>query len=1289
MATILLSAVGGALGTSIGGSVLGLGTAVIGRAIGGVIGNVIDNGLLGGSGAVEHGRIDTLRVQGSLEGKPVAQVYGQMRVAGNVIWASRFQENVSGGGKGIGGPTVREYSYSVSIAIALCEGEVNRISRIWADGKRLDMTGISMRLHPGDETQMPDPAIDAIEQNAPAYRGTAYVVFEDLDLTQFGNRVPQFNFEVVRAANGAEDQPSDLVQGVALIPGTGEYSLATEPVYYAEGRGSNRSANVNNLSGLTDLDLSLDQLSADMPKVDSVSLIVSWFGDDLRCDTCQIYPGVEQGDVDGVPMPWEVSGVGRAAAPLIGRDDDNRPVYGGTPCDKSVLQSISKIQSSGKDVMFYPFILMDIPEGNGLTDPYGWAEQSKFPWRGRITASLAPGQAGTPDKTAAMLAEVTAFFGTAAVADFTATADGVNYTGPAEWSYRRFILHYAHLCALAGGVEAFCIGSELRGLSTLRDGVDSFPAVDALIALAADVRLILPSAKISYAADWSEYFGYQPTDGSGDVLFHLDPLWSDDNIDFIGIDNYMPLSDWRDSEDHLDADFGSIYDLDYLKSNIMGGERFDWYYASDEARRLQIRSPISDGAYGEDWVFRAKDLLSWWTHGHANRIAGVQEVGYTDWIPRSKPFWFTEIGCPAVNKGTNEPNVFVDPKSSESSLPHFSNAGRDDFIQMRYLQAMYGFWNDPANNPESMEYVGRMVDMSRAHVWAWDARPSPDFPARLSVWSDGGNFARGHWISGRSGSVSLASVVLEVCARSNLNYVDVSELYGVVSGFILSQNETARQTLQPLMLAYGFECFERGGVMVFANRDGKKAADISVDWLAIEEGEAAVSLTRNPESETAATVRISYVDGNNDYQSGAAEAAFPDENEPRITSSSLPISLSSGMAQGVASRWLAEARIARDVIEFSLPASQMALGAGDVVGLKTNDVEARYRIDRVEEMGIRKVSATRVEAGVYQPVANDDRSFERDGLVSSGPVFTLFMDLPLLSGTEIPHAPHVAVTATPWPGEMAVFSASSDTGYALVGAVPSKATTGQLLAELPKAAPARWSGDTVLVRLDAGVLQSRSELDVLNGANVAAIRTDSDWEVFQFRNAVLTGANEYQLSGLLRGQAGTDGIMPDFWPIGADFVLLDGAQVQLDLPVNQRDLERHYRIGPASVSYDSDRYQHLIETFSGVGQRPYPVAHLRSDGAADLGINWVRRTRIDGDSWTGLDVPLSEEVEAYWIKVIKAGATLFETSVLSPSWTYSAVQQTSDGAVAPFEIHVAQTSSSFGNGPYQRIDIND
>src|SRR5262249_38193362 len=98
----------------------------------------------------------------------------------------------------------------------------------------------------------------------------------------------------------------------------------------------------------------------------------------------------------------------------------------------------------------------------------------------------------------------------------------VHYSGPDEWSYRRMVLHQAFLAKAAGGVEAFVIGTELRGLTSVRSVAGIYPFVAALVALAADVKSILgPETKVVYAADWSEYFGHQPADGSGDVAFHL------------------------------------------------------------------------------------------------------------------------------------------------------------------------------------------------------------------------------------------------------------------------------------------------------------------------------------------------------------------------------------------------------------------------------------------------------------------------------------------------------------------------------------------------------------------------------------------------------------------------------------------------------------------------------------------------------------------------------------------------------------------------------------------------
>jgi hypothetical protein len=81
------------------------------------------------------------------------------------------------------------------------------------------------------------------------------------------------------------------------------------------------------------------------------------------------------------------------------------PASGGTPADFAVVQAIREMKGRGLRVTFYPFILMDVPPGNSLPNPYSdnAAEtgQPVFPWRGRITCSPAAGYAGTGDKTAA------------------------------------------------------------------------------------------------------------------------------------------------------------------------------------------------------------------------------------------------------------------------------------------------------------------------------------------------------------------------------------------------------------------------------------------------------------------------------------------------------------------------------------------------------------------------------------------------------------------------------------------------------------------------------------------------------------------------------------------------------------------------------------------------------------------------------------------------------------------------------------------------------------------------
>lgn len=449
-------------------------------------GTAIDQGLMAALTPPRQSgpRIAELRLTGAAEGAPVPCVFGRARVAGQVIWAARFSEHRREGGSKAG--RTRSYGYSLSFALAVGEGPIDGIGRVWADGKVLAMDGVTMRVHRGTEDQLPDPLIAAVEgaDQAPAFRGTAYVVFEDLALDAFGGRPPQLSFEVFRRPGGVGTGLEDRLGSVCLIPGAGEFVLATDVVLRREGLTRVTAENQNNAEGRADLLLSLDQLEAQLPNVRHVNLVVSWFGTDLRCGACEIRPGVELADKPTEPMSWRVAGLERGQARVISQSGGG-VAYGGTPADVAVVQAIAELKRRGFGVTLYPFVLMDVPAGNGLPDPHGGTEQAAYPWRGRITCHPASGQAGSPHKSAAAAVQTGAFF-------------------DREWGFARFVKHYAELAAQAGGVDGFLIGSELVGLTRVRDAT-GFPAVDALKSLAGEVRgLVGPATRIGYAADWSE-----------------------------------------------------------------------------------------------------------------------------------------------------------------------------------------------------------------------------------------------------------------------------------------------------------------------------------------------------------------------------------------------------------------------------------------------------------------------------------------------------------------------------------------------------------------------------------------------------------------------------------------------------------------------------------------------------------------------------------------------------------------------------------------------------------------
>lgn len=1219
MAQVLLGGLGGMAGVS-----------SLSLLAGGLLGRALDDRLVAGlSPARQVGpRLEGLKLQSSAEGAPMACVFGRARVTGQVIWAARFLERKEKRSAGKAGKTV-DYAYSLSFAVALCEGPIDGVGRIWADGQPMDMAGVTMRLHRGTQDQMPDPLIEAVEGRATAYRGTAYVVFEDLPLDAYGDRAPQLSFEVFRRPQGAEPQMEDRLEGVCLIPGAGEFCLATEPVMRREGLTKSTPENVHLTAGQTDLEASLDQLTAQAPRLKRVSLVVGWFGDDIRMSHCRIRPGVERRQKPTEPLVWRVAGVERADAHLISQVEDG-PAYGGTPSDDSVRQAIRSLKARGLEVTLYPFVFMDCPG---------------YPWRGRI--------AGTDG--AGATAEVAALFG---------TADG--------WGLRRLALHYAKIAA-EEGADGLLIGSEMRGLTWTRDAGGGFPAVAQLRTLAAECRAVVgPVVKLSYAADWSEYFGWQR---EGEVRFHLDSLWADPNIDYVAIDWYPPMGDWRGGDGGLDAQaFRGPSDPAYLAVQVAGGEGYDWFYANAADRAAQRRTAIEDGAHGEDWIWRYKDLKGWWSNPHHERIGGVRQAAPTAWVPQMKPIRLTEFGCAAVDRGANAPNLFQDPKSSENALPPHSTGGRDDRMQRRLIEAVLTHYAQPANNPISGVYGGPMLQ--GADVWCWDARPYPAFPALGEVWADAGAWRTGHWLNGRMGG-DARGLIEAILKRGGLAETDytVGAVDGAVTGYVIDRPMATKDALAPLIQALGATAAERDGrVAVLGETARKMTLDLAALALPDKGGSAAADRRLTPRPSAA---RLRFIDEAADYQLGAVTVRG--DGEGGGVDAALPAVVGAGLATAAAQRLLQGEAAERLTLKLG-PLEALKLEPGDVAAVEGRAGD--WRVERLDwDETPRAVLTPVVEAVVVD--APEDWRGGAGGATTAGAPFLMLLDLPPLPGEEADGRPVVAAAAEPWT-PMALHGGASVDSLTPRAVVETPATVGTLTAPLRPGVVGRWDETAVLnVWIEGQTPQSRAAEAVLSGANVLAVRSGEGWELVQFRRAELVGGDVWRLSGLLRGQQGTEEAAARGSDARALVVVLERGMARAEVDAAERGLPRIWRAGPAGAPPGGAGTTEVGFTWANRSAAPWRPAHLRA--APESGgwrLSWTPRVRLGGDGWDA--EPAEVDPRRFRVRVLDGAGVRRVWEVEGLATVYGAAEVAADfpgGRGADAHVAVAQWGDGYGWGP--------
>jgi len=482
--------------SSVGGDLFGSAGAFIGKGLGKTLGSNLEKSLTRNNQTqyLTQGVINELYLQKEAYGNFIPIIFGKMRVGGNIICALPLTEKIERHHyrASKNGPKIikDEYKYFTSVAIGICEGPIDSVDRIWVGKREIDLSEIGYRLYKGDESQMPDPALEKYfgADQTPAYRGLAYIVIENFPISEFGE-MPHFTFEVTRKIYKSNEQPlEELIQGLSISGIGGEFAydtkIQTKNRIYTSDReriniGNNQPINMNNKEKVPDAMLALKQMQSFCPNVKWINLDIFWFASSLKLDEAILMPGVEFKSNEFVTAPdeWRVGGYNRNNACQINYERD-RPIYGGTCSDQSLINYIDELKRRGYNIMITPKILVNLVYR---------------PYRGRIS--------GKPES-------VPAFFGN---------------------QYNKFILHYANL--LKGKIDAFAIGSELVSLTRVGGGVNEF------INLASDVKRVLGTkTKLTYAAGWYEYKDQT-----------LKELWDSSAIDVISVNAYFPLTSEVDS----------------------------------------------------------------------------------------------------------------------------------------------------------------------------------------------------------------------------------------------------------------------------------------------------------------------------------------------------------------------------------------------------------------------------------------------------------------------------------------------------------------------------------------------------------------------------------------------------------------------------------------------------------------------------------------------------------------------------------------------------------------------
>ncbi|WP_353275380.1 glycoside hydrolase TIM-barrel-like domain-containing protein [Wolbachia endosymbiont (group A) of Pipizella viduata] len=647
--------------------------------------------------------------------------------------------------------------------------------------------------------------------------------------------------------------------------------------------------------------------------------------------------------------------------------------------------------------------------------------------------------------------------------------------------YNKFIEHYASI-AKQTKVEGFIIGSEFVELTKIRDEKGNYPAVAELVKLAKQIKLDLgKEVTVTYAADWSEYHSY-------DGWYNMDELWSSQYIDVVGIDAYFPLTDGPEPP------FG------YSAEDVMGGWSsgvgYDYFYDYSKSEPEKVK--YNDSRYA--W----KNIEKWWSETHINPGGSK-----TKWQPKMKKIWFTEYGFPSMNGFTNEPNVFVDKGSIESKYPRYSNGEVSFLSQKIAIEGTLKKW-------QSSEMVEKMF------LWAWDARPFPYFPNLCDVWADCHNWQTVHWIQGKLSQLNISDVLLDLLQKTGLksNQFDTSNVKGLLSGYVINDQQPVRSIIKMLQSCYFFDVVEQGSKLKFVQKGRGVTTVMPIGETVFSNNSKLVNISQLDLNNK---VNVVYFNRNFGYPIDVKYAELPKQGTAATVE--IPLIMEEGEAQNIAEVLLYSSWQERNIYNFKLPIKYAWLAPSDVITILDGEKKHTVRIikTKFESMSI-QVIGVGYDHSIYKLSFPSTRSLMLKEYPPSHISKTIIemIDLPYVKGNSASFT--LINEEKNWKGAT-LFISYNDKDYKPIASTNKQSTYGYVMESTDE-------GLVIVLRFGKllGIIDSNSAL--------------IGKEIVKFQSTKLIDKNKYKLSNLIRGQEGTK----EYEHTGGEkFTLLDDSIISFEV----------------------------------------------------------------------------------------------------------------------------------------------